>query len=490
MANDEKPVAPAPPTAQEAEGIRIARREFMKLSGLAAAAFGAVSVFGAGYANGQDPSNQYSWENTKADYFDRTPFEVDRLPYNVLRKDITRVSYMDIRQNRYTRISQLDLKNMAGLPADLQEYYKKYPDKYELDKRAVYEIKPAQEAYMKEHGADWALHSAFFGGWSSVIRNDVAVAKKPEEYDFEGARKVPYEIKDPAEMTKLIKQVGRLYGSGLVRVAKLNPAWVYEKHTGGRGYKTGEEIKVPDWWQYAIVVGVPHEWEAARANPSFGHSVDAYNISTIIAARLTYFIKQLGYAARPHSPNAGYEVILPPILADSGCGEQGRMGFVITPEFGANFRPAVITTNLPLLPDKPIDIGVRKFCEHCKICAEECPSQSISFDGPQEIRGRGVDGWQINIETCHNFWLSVPGSGSCRICLINCPWSKRSDWLHTTARDAAVRDKTGAVAAGLTWMEKNFYGMNGAAHYEAPNYGTYREAPWWFDVDRFLTIKK
>lgn len=85
MADDEKQVAPAPPTAKEAEGIRIARREFMKLSGLAAAAFGAASVFGVGYANGKDPSNEYSWENAKTEYFDRTPFEVDKPTYNVLR---------------------------------------------------------------------------------------------------------------------------------------------------------------------------------------------------------------------------------------------------------------------------------------------------------------------------------------------------------------------------------------------------------------------
>ena len=43
---------------------------------------------------------------------------------------------------------------------------------------------------------------------------------------------------------------------------------------------------------------------------------------------------------------------------------------VITPELGCNFRPAVVTTNLPMVTDKPIDIGIQDFCKHCKICAQ------------------------------------------------------------------------------------------------------------------------
>lgn len=469
----------------------IARRDFMKLSGLAAAAFGSASIFGTSYLNGKDPSNEYSWESTKVEYFDRTPFEVDKPTYNVLRKEIGRPNYMEHRISRAGRIGKADLDDLSTLPPDLQAFYKERPAVLELDKRLIREIRPAQAKLNKERAHEFVLHKAFFDAWSAHGRAGASVTTKPEVYDWEGVREERLEVKDPAEMTKLIIQVGRLYGSGVVRVARLNPAWVYDKApSNGRGYKTGEPIEIPDWWEYAIVVGVPHEWDQARANPAWGQSVDAYAVSTHIAARLTHFIKSLGYAARPQSPFHGYDMILPPILVDSGCGEQGRHGFVVTPEFGANFRPAAIVTNLPMEPNKPIDIGVRKFCEHCKICAEQCPSESISFEGVKEIRGKGVDGWQINQETCHNFWNSVPGSGSCRICLINCPWSKRSDWMHTTARDIAVRDKTGAVAAGLTWMEKNFFGEHAPSHYAEPNFGTYRDIPWWFDAERFLNVKK
>ena len=77
-----------------------------------------------------------------------------------------------------------------------------------------------------------------------------------------------------------------------------------------------------------------------------------------MAFRLTSFIKTLGYAARPHTPGTSYDLMVPPIMVDAGLGEQGRHSIVITPELGCNFRPAVVTTNLPLVPDKPIEFGV------------------------------------------------------------------------------------------------------------------------------------
>ena len=42
-------------------------------------------------------------------------------------------------------------------------------------------------------------------------------------------------------------------------------------------------------------------------------------------------------------------------------------GFCITPELGGNFRTAVITTNMPLEIDKPIDFGLAEFCNKCKL---------------------------------------------------------------------------------------------------------------------------
>lgn len=465
------------------------RRDFFKVSGIAAAAAGAASVGGIGYLNGASPFTHTGWENTQVkEYFDRRPFEVDKPKYNQVGTP-KRVSYLTHRFSRFAEFKTLNLDDPSSFSPDLRKWYEQNPEARKLDKELITKVLPEKKKTVEKIGHKFILHNAYFGAYGAT-KNPKFVDAKPEVFDWDGVADPPYEVKDPEDMSRLIKQVGRLFGSSLVRIAKFNPVWAYDRSTGGRGYQRGEEIKVPDWWQYAIVVGVPHEWHQKEANPTFGHSMDAYNEATIVAHRMTSFIKSLGYAARPHTPDGGYEVIIPPILVDAGVGEQGRFGFVVTPEFGGNFRPAVITTNLPLKPDRPIDIGVREFCEKCKICAETCPSESISFEGPKEIRGRGFDGWQINIETCHNYWMSVPGSNSCRICLAVCPFSRKSNWLHTTARNIAVRDKTGVAASSLTWMEKTFYGQQDPTHFLAPNWGTVGEPPWWFDVDRFLKVKK
>lgn len=463
------------------------RRDFLKLAGLTAATVGTAAAFGAGLKDGADPANNTGWETSHIEYFDRRPFEIDQPKYKIL-GELKRCSYLEDRNGRIPLLQEMNFDDPTTWPIGYEEFYRKYPEKFDLDRELIDVVLPRKNALLEQIRDDFILYNAFFGTWGSALRESISVNGKPEVWDFEGLGKTQYQVTDPAEMTKLIKMVGRLYGSALVRVAKYNPAWSYDKCSrAGRGYELGEDIVIPDHWQYAIVVGVPHEWNQARANPTFGSSSDAYNRASVVAERLTHFIKRLGYPARPHSPDARYEVILPPILVDAGVGEQGRHGFVVTPEFGSNFRPAVITTNLPLQPDKPIDIGVREFCMKCMVCAETCPSASISFDPPGEIRGRGAEGWMINIETCSNYWRSVP-SGSCRICLISCPYSKRSGWIHTAARDLAVRDKTGVVASALVWMERNFYGQHDPAHYQHPNFGVYREKPWWFETDAFLEV--
>jgi len=57
-----------------------------------------------------------------------------------------------------------------------------------------------------------------------------------------------------------------------------------------------------------------------------------------------------------------YDVNVPPVLLLSGLGEMSRIGdSVIHPFLGPRFKAAVVTTDLPLLPDKPIEIGVQDF---------------------------------------------------------------------------------------------------------------------------------
>ncbi len=71
---------------------------------------------------------------------------------------------------------------------------------------------------------------------------------------------------------------------------------------------------------------------------------------------------------------------------------------IINPFLGPRFKAAVVTTDLPLAPDKPIDFGLQDFCSKCKKCARECPSGALS-DGGKEMHN-GYEKWPINVEKC------------------------------------------------------------------------------------------
>lgn len=53
-----------------------------------------------------------------------------------------------------------------------------------------------------------------------------------------------------------------------------------------------------------------------------------------------------------------------------GIGELGRPGLIITPTHGPRVRLAVVTTDLPLMHDAPVSIGVQHFCAICKKCSD------------------------------------------------------------------------------------------------------------------------
>jgi ferredoxin len=104
----------------------------------------------------------------------------------------------------------------------------------------------------------------------------------------------------------------------------------------------------------------------------------------VAACCLASYIRQLGWSARAHHAT-NYQIILPPVLVACGLGEMARVGkSCINPELGFRFPGAVVTTDLPLVPDGPIDFGLQDFCSKCKKCVRSCPSGAIGDGDPVE----------------------------------------------------------------------------------------------------------
>lgn len=518
----------------------VTRRDFLKIGGAVAAAVQVGAVAGAGLSAGKDPSTHTGWQHLgdNTQFVDRKPLEFDGPAYEIAGKPL-RPEEVESAFGRSRLMRQAMMGRGPGgpkpsappesseapgkMPPDgpakkppdaprrrrfskkmppmetftgtLGDFYKKHPDIYELDKYRMESILPKKMKDEEKYGDYYTLINA----WSASWRAGVPITSPPEKSDFQVEnpmmgrgrpirKSIPF--KSPNMASKLIKKVAHHFGATMVGITKLNPNWCYNHDL--RGSDDAGPYDVPKHWEYVIAFGVPHQWEQVQSNPNVGTSFDAYSRVTIAARRLENFIKSLGYPARRHSPMDGYDLIGVPILIEAGLGQQGRHGIAITPETGSNFRAAFVTTSLPMEIDKPIDFGVNEFCKDCKICAEICPSNSISYEKTNEnMTTRGYRHWEINQTSCYNYWMQSMGGMGCRLCLIACPYSRKNNWAHALARTVDTNDPTGMVNDGLTWMQKTFFNTPEAAEYLPPpdgRFATFREPPEWLMVKNYLDM--
>lgn len=264
------------------------------------------------------------------------------------------------------------------------------------------------------------------------------------------------EVTAPDAMSERIKEVGRFLGADLVGISELNQAYVYS-HSMGRpeGAKQGSEVELGH--RYAISVGVQMDFHKIKASPSHIDAAEvglAYSKVAKTVCQLAAYIRELGYPARAHHV-VREQVLHVPIAVASGLGELGRLGFLMTKEFGPRLRLGTVTTDLPLVPDRPVDIGIQDFCEKCQKCATNCPSRSIPTEGKTIVRG--VEKWQIRPDPCLRYWHSNPKKHSaCAVCIKVCPWNKPHTWYHVAAASAASHSSLARTP--LIWLDDLLYG--------------------------------
>jgi reductive dehalogenase len=207
--------------------------------------------------------------------------------------------------------------------------------------------------------------------------------------------------------------------------------------------------------RYAIAFSVEMNRDmvaTAPAAPTLLESARQYARAADIALELSLFIRSLGYPARAHI-DGDYRVIAPLVARDAGLGEFGRMGLLMTPTLGPRVRLGVVTTDLPLIPDRrSADDSVLDFCTICNKCADACPVRAIPFDDRQEIDG--AQRWRINHDTCFRYW-NVTGT-DCARCMAVCVYSYPASPMHNAVRWAVRR--SGAARRAALWLDRAFYG--------------------------------
>ena len=157
-----------------------------------------------------------------------------------------------------------------------------------------------------------------------------------------------------------------------------------------------------------------------------------------------------------------------------------RMGdVVINPFLGPRFKAAVVTTDMPLDIDQPIDFGLQDFCGKCGKCAEHCPSQAISY-GDKTIHN-GYEKWGNDVEKCTSMRVGNPNGSGCGTCIKVCPWNKPFTPFHRSV-NWALRKFPSTRKFGI-WCD-DLMGYHKADY----------SKKWWLDLDlvnnRFVKPEK
>ena len=238
---------------------------------------------------------------------------------------------------------------------------------------------------------------------------------------------------DPATAADLIKATSYFLGVDAVGISRC-PDWTWYSHDAA-----GAVLEPPHDQAISMIIDQGYEtMEGASGDDwiSVAQSMRAYLRFSLLGGVIAKQIRNLGYKAKAHSVLDG-EVLQPPLLLLSGLGEVSRIGEVIlNPFLGPRLKSGVVSTDMPLAHDKPIDFGLQNFCESCNKCARECPSGAITA-GPK-LMFNGYEIWKSDSQKCATYRITTPGGAMCGRCMKTCPWNLEGIFKEKPFRWAAM----------------------------------------------------
>lgn len=239
---------------------------------------------------------------------------------------------------------------------------------------------------------------------------------------------------DPVQNAALVKAALYFLGSDAVGISRC-PDWAWYSHDA-----IGEPIEPTQQNAISVIFDQGHEtMEGASGDDwiSCSQSMRAYLRFSLLGGVVANQIRRLGYSAKAHTVLDG-EVLQPPLLLLSGLGEVSRIGEVIlNPFLGPRLKSGVITTDMPLAHDRPIDFGLQAFCEQCNKCARECPSGAITA-GPKKMFN-GYEIWKSDSQKCTTYRVAQQAGAMCGRCMKTCPWNLEGLFAEAPFRWLAMK---------------------------------------------------
>ncbi len=331
-------------------------------------------------------------------------------------------------------------------PDQAEKYYKAHPEKREVDEKIFRKPELGEPGHLFYN----PYYSPFFDAAFTYLQRTRGASKgevAPEKKEV-----------DKDKVTQVIKEMARHYGAVDVGITPIKPYHLYSHH-GRHAGDWGE--KITSSHSFAVVIVAAMEVDIIKSAPELPVALEStrqYVESAKIAHIIAQYIRDLGYHARSHT-DGNYETLCVPLAVDAGLGTLGRMGIFIHPVHGPCVRLSIVTTELELIPSTPkgkpshaLHWSIEKFCDICKKCADNCPTQSI--EAGEEPVNRGVRHWSIHQEKCFSFWKTI--GTDCAFCIRVCPYTKPDTLIHRLVRFYISRNSINQRVA--LFLDDVFYG--------------------------------
>jgi len=227
-----------------------------------------------------------------------------------------------------------------------------------------------------------------------------------------------HEFESDAVAAEMLAEFAWAAGADLTGFTVVSDSFVFE----------GVELKQSQ--NHAVVLAMEMDYNRIATAPGQPSGIEVLRVYWrlgAVAVKLAEFIRSIGYSATAHHPR-GFVGRPPTILhtragIEAGLGEAGRMGLLITEEFGPRVRVATVTTELALPQSQEKRFGVDKYCETCNLCIKACEGEAIPAAKNQE---RGFNKYTIDAYKCLPYFAEYDG---CNLCVSKCAFNRRQDEL-------------------------------------------------------------
>lgn len=336
---------------------------------------------------------------------------------SVIQRDLSAVQLFDERDHMFSR------NELKFHPQLAEKYYAAHPEKKEVDEKihSKPEIEEPGRVFYDSH------YSPVFDAVFHHLKHTRSAAcgdPSPEKKAINNEK-----------LVQVIRELALYYGAVDVGITSLKPYHLYT-HAGRHAENWGEKIQNNHSSAIVIVVAMDVKMiKSAPALPVVLESSRQYVEAAKIANIIAEYIRYLGYSARAHT-DGNYELMCVPAAVDASLGSLGRLCLLMHPVYGPCVRISAVTTELELPTTTSNKSHTRNlqtmehFCDICKKCADNCPTQSIGKG--EEPFTRGFRHWSINQETCYSYWKTI--GTDCGFCIRVCPYTKPNTLMHKLVR--------------------------------------------------------